>query len=195
MAVWRSLPTTSCVLPLTEDTSRWSQGDPDGPNTNQCWLVLSVITKDRWTNTHRCTHTHTDRYTRRWAPELVWKGVTSEKHVVPAWWAICLIKRPLSQSIRLSARESCAACPQSSLHCALWMTVPAPLLNVGHVSVCTFWMHKLMLICFWVSLCIDILHVKCVTVDGLDRLYFGEFPNQENCFALLSLGLMFIQCV
>lgn len=63
----------------------------------------------------RQTHKHTQIQwlcLGRWAPGLVWKGVTSEKHVVPAWWAICLIKRPLSQSIRLSARELCAARPQ-----------------------------------------------------------------------------------
>ena len=70
------------------------------------------------------------------APGLVWKGVTSEKHVVPAWWAICLIKRPLSQSIRLSAREPCAACPQSSSHAALWVTASARALDRGYVGVC-----------------------------------------------------------
>ena len=69
--------------------------------------------------TDRQTHINVQTYTQigwpslsRWAPGLVWKGVTSEKHVIPAWWAICLIKRPLFQSIWLSARELCTACPQ-----------------------------------------------------------------------------------
>jgi len=56
---WSSLASSSRVLPPLEDMSGWGQSDPDGPNSNQCWLDLSVITKD--TN----TRTHTHRYDGR----------------------------------------------------------------------------------------------------------------------------------
>ncbi len=62
--------------------SEWGQVDPDGPNSNQCQLVLSVITKDRQTNTHKRTHTYTDRMAMPWSMGP-WAGL-KRRHILEA---------------------------------------------------------------------------------------------------------------
>ncbi len=80
MLWWGS--STSRVLYPTEDMSGWGQGDPDGPNSNQCCFVLSVITKGRQTNTHKCSHTRTDRMAMAWSMNP-WAGL-KRRHILEA---------------------------------------------------------------------------------------------------------------
>ena len=56
------------------------QGEPDGPYSNQCWLVLSVITKDRQTNAQKATYT--ERMAMHWSIGP-WAGL-ERRHILEA---------------------------------------------------------------------------------------------------------------
>lgn len=137
----RLWPSTSHVLPPTEDMSGWGRCDPDGPNSNQCCLVLSVITKDRQTNTHTCTHTYTDRMAMLWSMSP-WAGL-KRRHILEACRSSLMSNLPhqktfipINKAFGKGALHRLSTVP--TVHRCVWLCLCA--LNRGYVCVCTLCM-------------------------------------------------------